>query len=59
MMKFADYHLAKSFAENAEKLMLIILGDDGKFWVGTPKETEKLYRRGYEYVASSYHTSNK
>ena len=53
MMKFADYHLAKSFAENAEKLMLIILGDDGKFWVGTPAEAEKLYRQGYEYVATS------
>ncbi len=50
MRKFTDYYLAKSFAENANKLMLIILGDDGKFWVGFPAETEKLYRQGYEYA---------
>ncbi len=50
MRKFTDYYLAKCFAENAKKLMLIILGDDDKFWVGFPAETEKLYRQGYEYA---------
>ncbi len=50
MRKFKDYYLAKCFAENAKKVMLIILGDDDKFWVGFPAETEKLYRQGYEYV---------
>ena len=50
MIKFMDYNLARSFIYNAQDIMLIILGDDDKYWVGFPAETEKLHRQGYEYA---------
>ncbi len=46
MKKFTDYYLAKSFAENAKKVMLIILGDDDKFWVGYPSRNRKALSTG-------------
>lgn len=30
--------------------MLVLQGDDNKFWVSTPAVTERLNREGYEYI---------
>lgn len=48
--KFNSLKLAKSFAGNCKKMHLIVLGDDGKFWVATPRITEALVKSGYEYA---------
>jgi hypothetical protein len=49
-MKFSTYALADSFRNRCIKMMLIVLGDDGKFWVVTPAEGERLIANGYEYA---------
>jgi hypothetical protein len=48
--KFSSIINAKSFANRCNKAHLIVLGDDGKFWVATPKITEQLVKSGYEYA---------
>lgn len=48
--KFNSLGLAQSFADNCKKLHLIVLGDDGKFWVTTPRITEQLVKACYEYA---------
>jgi len=50
MYKFSTYTLADSFRNRCEKMMMIVLGDDGKFWVVTPAQAEKLVAQGYEYA---------
>ncbi len=46
--RFSTFWAAKSFADRAVKIWLIILGDDEKFWVVTPTHAAKLLRQGYE-----------
>jgi hypothetical protein len=48
--KFNSYANAQNFKNRCIKIMMIILGDDDKYWVVTPAEGEKLTRRGYEYA---------
>ena len=48
--KFNSRAAAFSFANRAHKLHMVILGDDGKFWVAAPRITEKLHKLGYEYA---------
>jgi hypothetical protein len=50
MFKFTSLSAAKSFTGRASKIMCIILGDDEKFWVVTPREAKKLVSQGYEYA---------
>ena len=49
MAQFKSLESAKSYANRA-KLHMILMGDNGKFWVGLPKYTEQLNKLGYEYV---------
>lgn len=48
--KFTSYALARSFADHAVKMHLVLHGDDGKYWVAVPRVTEQLAKAGYEYV---------
>lgn len=48
MFKFNALSAAKSFSDRAEKIMAIILGDDNKYWVVTPKQANELIKQGYE-----------
>jgi hypothetical protein len=48
--KFTTFTAADSFRNRCEKIMMIVLGDDGLFWVVTPAHGEKLTRQGYEYA---------
>lgn len=41
---------AKSWADHSTKLQLIVLGDNGKFWVCCPADAGKLVKAGYEYL---------
>lgn len=41
---------AKSFANRCIKINMIVLGDNGKFWVMLPKFSEQLVKLGYEYA---------
>jgi len=49
IFKFNNERYAENFAYGAVKPMRIILGDDGKYWVVTPADAERLYRAGYSY----------
>ena len=42
MFKFTNEKLAESFRDRATKTMVIILGDDGRFWVCTGREAKRL-----------------
>ena len=48
--KFNSRSNAFGFAYHCIKMHMVILGDDGKFWVCTPAIAERLYRQGYEYA---------
>jgi hypothetical protein len=50
MFKFTSLASAISFTHHAEKLMLILMGDDERFWVTTPARAERLHQQGYEYA---------
>jgi len=50
IFKFSSLDLARSFANRAEKMQLVILGDDDKYWVASPRVTEKLHKEGYQYA---------
>lgn len=50
MTEFKSLQLAENFANRCEKLHLIILGDNNRYWVALPKVTEKLNKQGYEYA---------
>jgi len=51
MYKFNSLTNAKKFQDRAFDTMLIILGDDDKFWVMLPAQAERLANNGYEYAA--------
>jgi hypothetical protein len=48
--QFKQLDLAKSYANNCHKIQMIILGDNGKYWVARPKTTERLNKLGYQYA---------
>ncbi len=48
--RFSTIALARSFRDRCHKINLIVLGDDGKYWVALPRITEWLVRNGYEYA---------
>ncbi len=50
VFKFSSLSHAMSFTERCEKLYVIVLGDDGKFWVTTLGEAQELETLGYEIV---------
>ncbi len=48
--KFNSLALAKSFANRCNKMQLIVMGDDSKFWVASASFATKLEKLGYELV---------
>ena len=48
--KFTSFQTAQNFANRCEKLHMILMGDDNRFWVGLPRYTEFLNKLGYEYI---------
>jgi hypothetical protein len=49
-IKFTNLANAKSFAKACVKPHLVMLGDDNKFWVVTPADSQRLFKVGYEYA---------
>ena len=50
--EFSSLSLAKSFVNRAEKINMIVLGDNGLFWVMAPRHSEVLVKEaGFEYAA--------
>lgn len=50
VLPFNSLAIAKSFVNRASKMMMIVLGDDDRYWVVTPADGERLIRAGYEYA---------
>ena len=48
--KFSTLGVAESFAARCAKLHMVMLGDDGMYWVVKAADGEKLYKLGYEYA---------
>jgi len=48
--RFSIYALADSFRNRLTKTAIILLGNDGKFWVAFGRTAHKLMRQGYEAV---------
>ena len=48
--KFNSESLARSFRNRTVKMSVIILGDDGKYWVVTMAESVRLWKAGYEVL---------
>jgi hypothetical protein len=46
--RFRIQSLATSFADRTVKPMMVLLGDDEKFWVVTLADAERLVGSGYE-----------
>ena len=46
--RFRRYDSAERFADHAVKAMMVLLGDDERFWVVTMANVERLHRAGYE-----------
>lgn len=45
--KFSQLANAESFRQHASKAMMIVLGDDSRFWVVRPVDAERLGTQGY------------
>lgn len=50
MFKFNTLAAAQGFTAKAVKAMMIVLGDDNKFWVVSMRDGSKLEKQGYEIV---------
>jgi hypothetical protein len=48
--KFNSLAAAKSFADRCNKMQLIVIGDDSKYWVASASFATKLEKLGYELV---------
>ncbi len=48
VFKFNDLINARTFAGRAAKSMVILLGDDGRYWVVSLGLGEELVKSGYE-----------
>lgn len=46
--EFSKKENAFGFADKCEKMQMIILGDNGKFWVVSMAEGARLLKAGYE-----------
>lgn len=46
--QFSTYAVAKSFSERTIKISVVMLGDNGKFWVVNLATMAKLEKQGYE-----------
>jgi hypothetical protein len=42
---------AQRYANRCEKLHIVMLGDNGKFWVACFADAQKLQKAGYEIAA--------
>lgn len=47
---FSNLSRAKSWANNAKKLHIVVLGCDGRFWVVCGADANKLNKLGYEFA---------
>jgi len=48
--KFNALETAQTFAGRAKRKMMVLLGDDEKFWVVAASVAERLVAAGYEYA---------
>ncbi len=48
--KFNSESLAQSFSNRTIKMSVIVLGDDGKFWVVTMAHSIRLFKAGYQVI---------
>lgn len=48
--KFSNLFLARSFANRAVKLMMVLHGDHDEIWVTTPAVASRLEKQGYEII---------
>lgn len=48
--KCIDEQNAREFSNRTNKASAIVLGDDGKYWVVTLAEMERLLKAGYEVI---------
>lgn len=48
--KFNNEQTAQNFSHRTIKASAIILGDDGKYWVVTLAQMERLLKAGYEII---------
>ena len=46
--KFRKLSSAQGFVSHAVKMQVIVLGDNGEYWVVRPVDAVKLERQGYE-----------
>jgi hypothetical protein len=51
--RFSSNEIAASFARRG-KANMIVLGDDGYFWVVTAAQAERLVKSGYEYAPIAF-----
>lgn len=49
-IKFVSLASAQRFVDHAIKAMAVMMGDDGKFWVVTMADAQRLEKVGYEWV---------
>lgn len=49
-IEFNELAVANRFADNCNKIHMVVLGDNGKYWVMLPKFSERLVKSGYEYA---------
>lgn len=47
-LKYNSLNSALNVASRCKKLMMVVLGDDGLFWLVTPAEAERMQRAGYQ-----------
>jgi hypothetical protein len=53
IFRFTNNELAAWFARKG-KANMIILGDDGYYWVVTAAQAVRLVKQGYEYAPVAY-----
>jgi hypothetical protein len=53
IFRFSTNELAASFARKG-KANMIILGDDGYYWVVTAAHAARLVKQGYEYAPVAF-----
>ena len=49
-IKFSSLAIANQFVNQAIKSMAVMMGDDGKFWVVTMADAQRLEKAGYEWA---------
>jgi hypothetical protein len=46
--QFSNFEAAERWANNCKKIHMVILGDNGKYWVASFADAQKLEKLGYE-----------